>query len=232
MNERETINRISSLVSSINSVKKYSVMWGHLLGIVLWTLAVVVSILFTYSVIAYYDYLIVFPALGSFPGIGGSTFGGTSFNILGPAVIAITLSYYFGGKAVKKSLREKVDPIRFSPEKDGILGALKVLRELDSDAILIDIKYAKILQIVIAIAKLVSVWVIASILLYVLFFYAGFVTGIILPFWAVIALSLMVALVIWRSKIAENFKSIWYLEFLLQDLRWLHNKFEDSGFQA
>jgi hypothetical protein len=232
VNEQDVIERISRLVSSLNSVRKLSGLWDQSMAIALWALAVIVPILLTYTLVSYYDYISVITQLGSIPVEGASTFGGTYLTILAPAIPVVIASYFVAGKVVRKNLYRTVNLVEFNPEKEGVLAALKIIRQLDTDAVLVDIKYAKMYHIVAAVAKMVVVWVIAFAALYFLFFAGSLYTGFSTPSWAIVIISLFIAMIIRRNKIGENFKTIWYLEFLLWDLRWLHNEFEDAGFQA
>lgn len=233
MNTDVTAQKIERLVRSLNMVRKYSWSWDVMITIALIAFMSTTLALLSYVVISYLDFLTITPELGSVPLYGGYMNGsGASITLLVPLLLIYLGGTLFARRTYSKALKQNFAEIKFDSQSEGIFGIIRIIQDYDLDSLQHDIRYARLYYVSIIVLRIAFWWVIAFALLYAFFFFIAFFIGFFTPVWAIAIVSVMVALVIRRQKFGEDAGVMWYLEYLLWDMRSLYTEFEEHELQA
>lgn len=232
MTEIETAEKISDLLSSLDTVKKYSSVRGKFLPLLFLVLSTLFVIALTQLLINYYDYLTATPYLGSIPTPGSIGYEGEFYSIWVPIIAIISLSSVIASLIIRNAIKSVSKPYFEEARKEGVLGLIGILDNIDFQAILRDVSGAKMGYLLLSVLKTILYWVIVFIAVFIVFTYLSLLAILIVPIWATIAGSLALVLILRRRRYAADFRKIWYFDSLLWELRWLYTEFKGSEFQA
>lgn len=232
MTENDAAQKVSELLTSLETVKKYASVREKFLPLLFMALIAILAIALTKFSINYYDYLTVTPYLGSIPGPGTIGFMGSFYFLIAPVLVIIAAFSFIGYLTINKALKGASTPYFDNLREDGILGILKIFNDIDRESILLDISGAKQGYILLSALITIFYWVMLFVILEIAFGIGSIITGFLVPMWAVIASSLAIILIVRRHQYAMDYKKIWYLDSLLWELRWLYTEFKGSELQA
>lgn len=225
MNEEEAVDKVKELMSSIDTVTRYSDAGTKLPTVfLLFLFAVVGTNLITIAINIYDFQKVMWP-------MSWITLSSLSLSIdagifwLPLWAVLIYLAYRILHKPL---VGEK--PKEWEKDlQEGIVGVMKIIEKHDWEQTLADMKKARRSFIIISALQFVVNW------LLVLFFVA-LGTGLIevifsssISYYVIFGVSLVIVIVIGDRSIQKSFKELWYVDDLITELRWFYLGFERSG---
>jgi hypothetical protein len=115
---------------------------------------------------------------------------------------------------------------------EGTPGAIKLLQELNWDAIFTDIRYAKLGFWLYGTAKIVAYWVLTVIVFSILANILVFAIHSNVDILVVGLVSLVLVLALNRNDLRKRFNEVGRLDALLWELRWFDSEFRRADFKA
>lgn len=225
MNEDEAVDKIKNLMSSIDTVTRYSNAGSKFpLVFLLFLLGVVGTNLIT-IILDIYDYQIVSAPMSSVNVLNGTMIIEVGFFWLPLWAVLIFLAYRILHKPL---VTDK--PRDWEKDLDeGIIGVMKIIEKHDWESTLADLKKARRSFIVISGLQFFVSW------LLVLFFVAlgaGLIDSILKSYindYIILGISLVIVLVLGDRSIQKSYRELWYVDDLITELRWFYLEFERSG---
>ncbi|MFI5419532.1 MAG: hypothetical protein ACHQ1H_01050 [Nitrososphaerales archaeon] len=213
-------SQISELMTTLDQVKKYKEFARSMGDFTLIILSTIVAILFVYIG---FD---VYKVLG----------GQIPANIILSGVEGIIAVVIFGAGFIIATIwverrvnRVKVGEWKKVIEKDGTAGTMRIVSSLDWPSVFQDIRYSKLGFFFYSALKIVSYWILVSIILLL-------ITGVGLSFlhfninlayMEIVSLLLTIALNL--KDLQKRYNQAWALDSLLWELRWFDSEFRGKA---
>ncbi len=232
MSEQIVVSKVEELMRSLDQVKKYKAL-SHLMVDFLFIVLSSVAALLAFELAV--NFLHLSGAFqGYFEGLTTLTtrsLTSTSQNNLF-AILVPGLGVLAGVAWVDYKLKKVEVNTWKSTMQEGFPGALKLLQDLDWNAVLQDIRTSKIVYVLYAVAKVMGNWILAAIILIIpLGFGLSFIHAT-LNMYLFAFLSLILALVLTRKDLQKKYQQITSLDALLWELRWFNSEFKTAEFQT
>jgi hypothetical protein len=232
MSEQTVVSKIEELMKSLDQVKKYKAL-SHLMvdfiAIVLSSVVVLLALELAVNVLhlsgtfqGYFESLTTLTTKSL-----TSTSENNLFAILIPSIGVLAGVAWVDYKLKKVEVNTWKSTIN-----EGFPGALKLLQDLEWNAILQDIQTSKIVYALYSVAKIVGNWIIAGILLGISLSFGLSLIHASVDLYLLAVLSLILALVLSRKDLQKKYRQITSLDALLWELRWFNSEFKTAEFQT
>ncbi|XHH08894.1 MAG: hypothetical protein ACFCUE_15220 [Candidatus Bathyarchaeia archaeon] len=232
MSEQTVVSKVEELMQSLDQVKRYKAL-SHLM--VDFIVIVLSSVAAFFALEIAVNFLHLSGAFeGYFEGLTTLTtrsLMSTSQNNLFAFLIP-GLGVLAGVAWVDHKLKKVEVNTWKSTMQEGFPGALKLLQDLDWNAVLQDIRTSKIVYALYSVAKVVGNWILAALILIIPVSLGLSFIHTTLNMYLFAFLSLILALVLSRKNLQKKYQQITSLDALLWELRWFNSEFKTAEFQT
>ncbi len=216
----ELSSKISELMTTLDQVKKYKELARSMADFTLIILSTIIAILFVY--IGFDTYLVLggqIPANTILSGVEGII-----------AVVIFGVGFIFATIWVERRVnRVKVGEWKNVIDKDGNLGAMKIISSLDWPTVFQDIRYSKLGFFFYSALKIVGYWI----LLFIILLFAAGIGLSFLHFTLDLAyleiVSILLAIALNWTDLQKRYNQAWALDSLLWELRWFDSEFRGKA---
>ncbi len=209
---------MSEFMTKLDQVKKYRAIVASMTDFVLIIFASIVTAL---SLYIFMRLLLVFIGHNLL-----STIGSILFLLIVPVGIFTGVFW----------VRRRVESVNVGQWKDtlseGAPGAIKLLQELQWNAIFSDIRSAKLGFFLYGISKVLAYWSLAVVSMVVFSELVGFVLHMNIDLVTILLFSLVVVLLLSRNDLGKRYEQMGRLDWLLWELRWFESEFRGANFEA
>lgn len=235
MSEQAVVGKVEELMKALDQVKRYKALARLLVDFLIIVLvsfallcAIELSVNFYHLYYGSTFYYIPLNPLVTVPYAAPGTLNQLfALAIIGVPALGVILGFVW----VSLQLGKVKQGIWRSTLDEGFPGALKLLQNLDWDAVFDDIRSSKIACALYFIAKTLGYWLLAYLILYYPYAYISTaIHSVNLYFFYFVLLALV--LVINKRDIQTKYRQITSLDALLWDLRWFNSEFKSAEFQT
>ncbi len=225
--EQDLSSKVEELMTTLDQVKRYKELARSLIDFALIMLGSVAAILFVYIGTDWYQAVagplpssIIMPSIG---GIVLSDVQGLSAFVI--FLAGLMIGIYWSGKRMN---RVKVGEWRVQ-QKEGTLGAMKLLSGLDWPSVFQDIRYSKLGFVLYSVLKIIGFWIVASFFAYFILAIPWSYLHVQLSSDYVYIVALIIVLVLSRKDLQRRYNQPWALDSLLWELRWFDSEFRGKA---
>lgn len=226
--QKDLTSKVAELMTTLDEVKKYKEIARSLADFALIILSSLVVILFVYIGTDLYE-----GAAGPLPAsiitlnVGGVVLSDAQ----GLSAFAIFIAAFLGGVfwMDRKMRSVKIGEWKESLQKEGSLGAIKILSSLDWSSVFSDIRYSKIGFLFYSILKIIGYWIASFIIIFIVTEIGLSFLHIQLSLTYTALFSFILALVFSRKDLQRRYNQSWALDSLLWELRWFDSEFRGKA---
>ncbi len=221
MNESDAVAKVQELMVNLDTVRKYK------------ELARSSFICLKYLLLA----TVIFFSIEIVYAFGGYFYGFYNIWLLSNINWINVLFFFIGTLVIAACMDRKA--ARYKPRDwsaqltGGIPDALKLLSELDWEAVLHDMKYAKMGILAGVVGNISAITIMMSFLLAVGSSFLGvcvFHARLDMPI--IVIISAILAVYLFRRDLDKGLRAVWGIDYLASDLRWFYSEFKGAQFEA
>lgn len=224
MNEKEAVDKMRDLQSSIETSMGYSRSGSKFPVLFLLTLCGILGTLVLFLVWDFYNYFSISTDLTSVP-IGSGSSVSVSAIVLLMWIIIAAIFYNILARAYRSTPTGKWD----RDLDEGITGIIKIIENEDWDETLMGLRKAKLSFVFLGVMQFVLYWALAAIVFSLVFYFvAGALFGVGYSNLFISGISAIIVLGLGDSSIKKSYRQLWYMDGLIAELRWFYLEFQGS----
>ncbi len=227
MNQNDAVEKMRDLESAINTAGKYNNAREKFPTLLLMLLLSVVGANFIIIVTRIYDYSIAYSSINGFP----SGPPGTSFSIGVPVVLFLATMGWLIYRMLYRAFRAVPERRWDADLQEGVTGIIKILEKEDWEQTLVGLKRAKQSFMILTTLQFIVAW--AFTFIAVLLVYGVLVSALMggsLNYYAIAGISALLVLGLGDRTITRRYRDLWYMDNLVEELRWFYLEFRGKEF--